>query len=240
MKYQVKLIPTNEPTSILLGKRNRGWITEGVLYYHLDTDGEIIHVLPPLSGQISTGKEAIGDVLEYQHLYIVSDEEPKEGELCLFNGNLIKFKKPSNPYFYKKVVLSTDRALGSPIPNEDSLRTYLRNPTEYVKLKEGSSFNGLFNPVQTTTIICNDDWTVSFEPIEPTLAEEKGRMEYQEANQKAYEDPYACNPEYHQECGLSRYEWEIDNLVDRIKAEPSSLLCIKMVEEFIDKKLMEL
>lgn len=41
---------------------------------------------------------------------------------------------------------------------------------------------------------------------------------------------------YHESCGLSKEEWEYEQIVDKIKKEKSTLLCINMIKELVDNK----
>lgn len=37
--------------------------------------------------------------------------------------------------------------------------------------------------------------------------------------------------EYHRNCGLSKEEWELEKIVDQIKSEPSTLICIGILRK---------
>lgn len=68
--------------------------------------------------------DAIGTPSESKHLYITSDDEIKEGDWCIFNNHIIKYNKPSNPHFYKKIIATTDTSLRN---FEGTVSTYIGN-----------------------------------------------------------------------------------------------------------------
>jgi glycerol-3-phosphate cytidylyltransferase-like family protein len=76
-----------------------------------------------------------------QHLYIISDEEIKEGDWGLSKLNeVILFGRSYNEKFYKKIILTTDPDLivmGNITPlDDDFLNWFVKNPTvEYVTVE---------------------------------------------------------------------------------------------------------
>lgn len=63
------------------------------------------------------------DDATYQHLYITSDEEIKEGDWCYkqdVQGKVFKWVSTSNTWYKdaKKIIASTDKSLGLPSPSD--------------------------------------------------------------------------------------------------------------------------
>jgi hypothetical protein len=140
MKHKAILLPTDKPTQISKGNQN------GELHHHL----------------FVMTKGGIYVNHTYQHLYILSDEEIKDGEWYLatmygHQGSELKpvqffvGEKPCGEQpFGKKIISSTDKSLKKwkgtcfsgeelyetlPTPNDESLRLYCENPTKYVDVE---------------------------------------------------------------------------------------------------------
>ena len=61
-----------------------------------------------------------------QHLYIILEDEIKEGDWCIYNNRIVKYNKPANPHFYKKIIATTDTSLNKYCWNCNLLK---ENPT---------------------------------------------------------------------------------------------------------------
>jgi hypothetical protein len=116
------MLSTNEKSNISLGDSGKG------LIYHTHTKPEY-------------------DKRTYQHLYILSDDEIKEGDWCLFkqiigseyklckitykfgnqltslleNGN----KQEEASQYYKKIIATTDESLGLPQPSQSFIEKFV-------------------------------------------------------------------------------------------------------------------
>lgn len=64
-------------------------------------------------GKLKLGKDTTSNNDCNRHLYILSDEESKEGDWVYSKNynHILQFKKPSNKHFYKKVIATTDTSL---------------------------------------------------------------------------------------------------------------------------------
>ena len=68
-----------------------------------------------------------------QHLYILSDDEIKEGDWCIYNNHFVKYSKPSNSYFYKKIIATTNPDLikeGIASIDDNFVKNYCNKPVE--------------------------------------------------------------------------------------------------------------
>jgi hypothetical protein len=63
----------------------------------------------------------------YQHLYIISDEEIKEGDWCIINDSIRigKYDGNINKNWYKKIISSTDSNLNLPQPSQSFIDKYI-------------------------------------------------------------------------------------------------------------------
>jgi len=71
---------------------------------------------------------------EYQNIYITNDEEIKEGDWVYSEQykSILQFKLPSNKYFYKKIILTTDLDLvkdGVQTIDDEFLKWFVKNPS---------------------------------------------------------------------------------------------------------------
>jgi hypothetical protein len=67
-----------------------------------------------------------------QNIYITSDEEIKEEDWVYSEKykNILQFKLPSNKYFYKKIILTTDQDLiGVQAIDDEFLEWFVKNPS---------------------------------------------------------------------------------------------------------------
>ena len=78
------------------------------------------------------GKVHLTDVYIPQHLYILSDEEIKEGDWCLLNTRIVvRYFKPSvKSRSFKKIIASTDKSLGLPEPSTNFIKKYIEEYNE--------------------------------------------------------------------------------------------------------------
>jgi len=115
-----------------------------------------IHVLPtdkPSRLRITSKDKLIlstipvGSKGETQNIYITNDEEIKEGDWVYLEKykNVLQFKLPSNKYFYKKIILTTDQDLikdGVQAIDDEFLKWFVNNPScEEVEV-EGHIYKG--------------------------------------------------------------------------------------------------
>ena len=107
-----------------------------------------IHVLPTEnSSRLSYNKDGVLQLnrLQWrkntQNIYITSDEEIKEGDWVYLENykNVLRFKLPSNKYFYKKIIMTTDQDLiadGVQSIDDEFLEWFVKNPScESVKFE---------------------------------------------------------------------------------------------------------
>ena len=77
-----------------------------------------------------------------RHIYITSDEEIEEGDWVYSEQykNRLLFKLPNSKYFYKKIILTTDRDLikdGVQAINDEFLEWFVKNPScEFINVDE--------------------------------------------------------------------------------------------------------
>lgn len=81
-----------------------------------------------------------------QHLYILSDDEIKEGDwvYSINYNNILQLQKPSNKFFYKKIIATTDTSLIENIEMIGTGSTYLfklPQPSEQFIEKYIESYN---------------------------------------------------------------------------------------------------
>lgn len=157
MKHKVILLPTDR--GILVKETNTGKLR------FVET------LLGENKGWIKTNDELVP-----QHLYILSDEEIKgEGwriDMDRLSVGFIDsdtyYNDPKNGKF-KKIISSTDKSLGLPSPDNESLKLYCENPTKYVEVEieredyfdEGGVHTGEFD----LKFKISSNNTISFKPV---------------------------------------------------------------------------
>jgi len=107
--------------------------TSQLTILHFD---EALFISPNL--QIS---KTINSDVEGRNIYIISDEEIKEGDWCLSKLNeVVRFGKKFTTSLYKKIILTTDRDLikdGVQAIDDEFLEWFVKNPScEYVEVSE--------------------------------------------------------------------------------------------------------
>jgi len=86
--------------------------------------------------------ENFGSGTQNQHIFITSDEEINEGDWVYSEQykKILQIKLPSNKYFYKKIILTTDQNLikdGVQAIDDEFLEWFVKNPScEYVEVSE--------------------------------------------------------------------------------------------------------
>jgi hypothetical protein len=116
----IHLIPTDKPSRLFLNKVNNKLLLDGDTYSNLEK------ILPSSN---------------YQHLYVTSEEEIKEGDWFLEKAGRqypIQWNGKEKLNFHcKKIILTTDRSLDGVQPIDDGfLEWFVKNPDcEYVETK---------------------------------------------------------------------------------------------------------
>ena len=122
------LLPTDKPSRLYLGN-NRNFVF----------------------GMMQTSIQSRNDDFTNQNIYITSDEEIKEGDWVYSERfkNILQFKLPSNSYFYKKIILTTDQDLikdGVQAIDDEFLNWFVKNPScEEVEIDTIETLTGSFD-----------------------------------------------------------------------------------------------
>lgn len=84
-------------------------------------------------------------VVHTYNLYVLSEDEVKVGDYYFSDGKTVgysihlcdskRLEQICKEHGAKKVIFSSDESLGLPIPDDESLKLYCANPTEYVDVK---------------------------------------------------------------------------------------------------------
>lgn len=127
-RYFVKMAPSSDKT-----------FKEGQIIKDTSTGNIEISVL-------SDKKGFFENVFEPQHLYILTDDKPKKGDVCLFpNGLVGTLDHPTDGYTIahsSKILASDDEELieeGIPLIDKKFVKNFVENLNEFLE-NEGSKF----------------------------------------------------------------------------------------------------
>jgi len=135
--------------------------------------------------------------LKYQHLYILSDEIPNEGDWCLnsYDNQIWQYRTSPCPLPYwgnkdtlTKIIATTDTSLGLPQPSQEFLELYCKRYNKgtlimdvMVEYEQWTVFHGEHNNTPTkTTLKVNPDNTINIKPIKDSWSREEVNQEKEE------------------------------------------------------------